>query len=459
MEHRNSDRSGLSRRGVLKAASAAAAVPAIFHFVSRSVLGGPGQTPPSQKLHIAGVGVGGRGLGDLKSLESENIVALCDVDSRHAAGAFKAFPKARVHRDYRKMLEEQKDIDAVVVATPDHLHAVISLTAMQLGKHVYCEKPMAHSIQEVQLMAQAARKYKLATQMGNQGNAGEGVRLTAEWIADGAIGAVREVHAWTTKPVWPQGVGRPADSPPVPPSLDWDLWLGPAPHRPYHPAYLPITWRGWWDFGSCSLGDMGCHVLNNVLGPLHLGPPAGIEAYATKVNSETGPLASVLYYQFPARGQMPPVRLTWYDGGIMPPRPTELEEGRRMGDNEGVLFVGERGKLTCTCYGDSPRLIPESRMKEYKRPARTIPRSPGHHREWLDACKGGPPAGSNFEAASLLTDVVLLGNVAIRACQRHNDNGLSVRIDWDAQKRTIPNCPEAQKFLQCTYRKGFELPA
>jgi predicted dehydrogenase len=450
---------GFTRRALLGKTAAAVAAPALFHIMARSVLGGPGHKAPSEKLNIAGIGIGGRGLGNLMSVKSENIVALCDVDDAHAAGAFKAFPDARKHRDYRKMLEEQKDIDAVVVATPDHLHAVISLTAMQLGKAVYCEKPMAHTVQEARRMAEAAKKYKVATQMGNQGNAGEGVRLMSEWIADGAIGPVQEVHAWTHKPIWPQGIDRPKDTPPVPATLDWDLWLGPAPQRPYHPAYLPFNWRGWWDFGCCSLGDMGCHVLNNVIRPLKLGHPTSIEAYSTKVNAETGPLASIIYYYFPARPDMPPVKLTWWDGGMMPSRPAGVEETRRLGDNEGVLFMGEKGQLTCGCYGDGPRLIPEKRMQEYRRPARSLPRSPGHHQEWIDACKGGAAAGSNFEAAELLTEIVLLGNVAIRAAQRQNQNGMCVRIDWDPVNLKITNAPECDKYLQTQYRKGWELPA
>ncbi|HUT59416.1 MAG TPA: Gfo/Idh/MocA family oxidoreductase [Phycisphaerae bacterium] len=448
---------GLTRRGFLQGSAKVAAAAGVFTLVPRHVLGGPGQKPPSERLNIAGIGIGGRGLGDLKSLDGENVVALCDVDTHHAAGAFKAYPDAHRHTDFRKMLDAEKEIDAVVVATPDHLHAVISIAAMKMGKHVYCEKPMAHTVQEVRAMQEAARTHKVATQMGNQGNAGEGVRLIEEWILDGAIGPVREVHAWTNKPVWPQGIDRPQDKPPVPATLDWDLWLGPAPERPYHSAYLPFTWRGWWDFGSCSLGDMGCHVLNNVVRPLKLGAPTSVEAYATKVNAETGPLASTIYYQFPPRGNMPPLRLTWYDGGMMPPRPEELEPDRRMGDNEGVLFVGDKGKITCSCYGDGPRIIPESKMRAYRRPPKTIPRSIGHHKEWVAACKGGPPAGSNFEAAGPLTEIVLLGNVAIRAAAGQPQNGRPVKIEWDAPNMTIPNRPEANRFLSKTYRKGWGL--
>ncbi|MCX5653326.1 MAG: Gfo/Idh/MocA family oxidoreductase [Planctomycetota bacterium] len=423
----------------------------------RHVLGGPGRKPPSEKLNVAGIGVGGRGLGDIASLDGENIVALCDVDQQHAANAFKAYPKARKHRDFRKMLHDEKDIDAVVIATPDHLHAVIAMTAMKLGKHVYVEKPMAHTVGEVRALTEAARKYKVATQMGNQGNAGEGVRLISEWIADGAIGPVREVHAWTNKPTWPQGIDRPKDAPPVPPTLDWDLWLGPAVERPYNPAYLPFTWRGWWNFGCCSLGDMGCHVLNNIWRPLRLAPPVSVEAYPSRCTSETGPLATIIYYEFAARDNMPAVRLTWYDGGMMPPRPPELEDDRRIGDNEGVLFVGDKGKILCTCYGDSPRLIPETRMKEYKRPPKSIPRSVGHHKEWVEACKGGPPAGSNFDVAGPLTEMVLLGNVAVRSSALQKENGRPVKLLWDAAGAKVANMPAANQFLTMEYRKGWEL--
>jgi len=294
----------------------------------------------------------------------------------------------------------------------------------------------------------------------NQGNAGEGVRIMQEWIEDGAIGPVREVHAWTNKPVWPQGIERPTETPPVPAGLDWDLWLGPAPQRPYNPCYLPFKWRGWWDFGSCVIGDMACHVLNNPWRALSLGQPTSVEAYPSRCTTETGPLASIIYFEFPARGQMPPVKITWYDGGIMPLRPVELEDSRRMGDNEGCMFIGDNGKMVCSCYGDSPRIIPEARMKEYKRPAKRIPRSPGHGKEWIDACKGGPKAGSHFEHAALLTEFIQLGNVAIRwSAMRHADgiNGIPVKLLWNAQAGKITNVPEANRFLQTEYRKGWEI--
>lgn len=457
----NSPHPGLTRRSFIKTTTATAAAPALFQIVAPHVLGGVGRTPPSERLNIAGIGLGTRGFDLVGSFANQhNIVALCDVDDRTAAPAYKAWPKATRHRDFRKMLETQRDIDAVTIATPDHLHFVMAMWAMQHGKHVYCEKPLTHTIAEARALAKAASAAKVATQMGNQGNAGEGVRIMQEWLEDGAIGAVREVHAWTNKPDWPQGIGRPTETPPVPAGLDWDLWLGPAPQRPYHPCYLPFKWRGWWDFGSGSIGDMACHVLNNPWRALNLGLPTSVEAYPTRCSDETGPLASLIYFEFPARGAMPAVKLTWHDGGMMPPRPPELEADRRMGDNEGCLFVGETGKLLCSCYGDSPRLLPDSKMKQYQRPDKRIPRSPGHGEEWIIACKGGPKAGSHFEHAAVLTELVQLGNVAIRWSalqQASNTNGIPVKLVWDAAAGKVANVPDANRFLQREPRKGWEI--
>ena len=443
----------LTRRRFLGMGAVATAI----SIVPRHVVARSGQTPPSEKLNIAGVGVGGQGHSDLMSVSSENIVALCDVDDRHAARAYRQWPRAKQHRDFRRMLETQKEIDAVMVATPDHLHFLITMEAIKLGKHVYCQKPLTHTVAEARALAQAASQSKVATQMGNQGNAGEGVRLIQEWIEDGAIGKVREVHCWTNKPECPSGIARPKETPPVPAGLDWDLWLGPAPQRPFHPAYLPFKWRSWWDFGSSSLGDMGCHVINNAWRPLQLGRPTSIEAYSTGCNDETGPLAAIVYFEFPARGDMPPVRLTWYEGGMMPPRPTELEDYRRMGDNEGTLFVGERGKILCCCYGQSPRIIPESKMQSIGRPRQRLARSPGHYQEWISACKGGQKPGSHFEHAAVLTEIVQLGNVAIRFGRHQTgENGHPVKLLWDGVAGKVTNLPEANRYLQTEYRKGWE---
>ncbi|MCZ6793100.1 MAG: Gfo/Idh/MocA family oxidoreductase [Planctomycetota bacterium] len=431
--------------------------------VPRHVLGGRGYTPPSEKLNIAGVGIGGMGAGNLMGLRSENIVALCDVDQKYAARSYHRFPGARRYVDFRVMLERQKDIDAVMVATPDHMHAPISMMAIRLGKHVYCEKPLTHTVYEARKLAEAAREHKVATQMGNRGQAREGVRRLCEWIWDGAIGPVREVHAWTDRPMkgiygqyWPQGVERPADRPPVPSSIDWDLWLGVAPKRPYHPAYLPFKWRGWWGFGTGALGDIGCHNLDAVFRALKLEYPESVEASSSPVNDETYPAASIVTYRFPARGEMPALKLVWYDGGLRPSRPVELEEGQRLGSyTNGQLFIGDKGSIMTTGSGGDPALISPARRKEYQPPPKTLPRSPGHYEEWIDACKGGAPAGSNFDHAGPLTETVLLGNVALRRALR--EKLATERLLWDGPNLKITNVPEANRYLHREYREGWAL--
>jgi predicted dehydrogenase len=435
----------VSRRRFIGGAAVAA-----FTIVPRYVLGGPGNVPPSEKLNIAGIGVGGRGAGDLDAVSSENIVALCDVDWRHAAGTFKRYPKARQYRDFRKMLDkEDKNINAVVVATPDHTHAVATMAAIKRGKHVYCEKPLTHDIYEARAIAEAAREAKVATQLGNQAQASEGTRLVSEYIWSGAIGKVREVHSWCNRPISPRGLERPKDTPPVPEGLDWDLWLGTAPQRPYHPCYLPFSWRGWWDFGTGVLGDIGCHQFDPIFRALKLKYPTSVEACSSGVNSETAPLASMVRYEFPARDDLPPVKLTWYDGGLMPARPAELEDGRRFGDADDNLYVGDKGKML------SHRLLPEERSKQYGRPPEVLPRSPGHHKEWIIACKGGPPAGSNFDWAGPLTEVVLLGNIAVRMGQKLYEKGL--KLYYDGPNMKITNLPEANKYIRREYREGWSL--
>ncbi|MCH7687363.1 MAG: Gfo/Idh/MocA family oxidoreductase, partial [Planctomycetes bacterium] len=352
--------------------------------VPRHVLGGPGHTAPSDKLNIAGIGVGGMGTADLRGMESENIVALCDVDSKRAAGSFQRYPKAARYKDFRVMLEKQKDIDAVVIATPDHVHAVASMDAIKMEKHVYCEKPLTHTLYEARQLTKAAKEAKVATQMGTQGHASESIRQLCEWIWDGAIGDVHEVQAWTPHPVWPQGINRPKETPPVPDTLDWDLWLGPAPYRPYHPKYLPTMWRGWWQFGTGGLGDMGCHILDPIFWALKLHAPASVEAsYSTYVptglnwdkprNLETFPRASMITYRFAARDKFSSLKLTWYDGGLIPPRPEELEPGRSMGDKYGgILFLGTKGKILSGSHGaNGVRIIPEEKMRAYRQPPKT----------------------------------------------------------------------------------------
>ena len=436
---------GITRRDFMSSAAAVAA----FTIVPRHVLGGPRRVPPSEKLNIAGVGIGGRGAGDLHEVGSENIVALCDVDDKYAANAFKSYPNAKKYHDFRKMLDKEKNIDAVVIATPDHTHAVVAMMAIKMGKHVYCEKPLAHSIYEVRKLTEAAREAGVATQLGNQGQASEETRLVSEFIRDGAIGQVREVHSWCNRPISPRGIDRPKDTPPVPDSLNWDLWLGPAPQRPYHPCYLPFSWRGWWDFGTGVLGDIGCHQLVSIFRALKLGYPTSVEACSSGVNPETAPLASIVRYDFPARDGMPPLKLSWYDGGLMPARPEELQEGLRFGNADDNLFVGDKGKML------GHRLLPESRSKEYGKPPRVLPRSPGHHKEWINACKGGEPAGSNFDVAGPLTEVVLLGNVALRMGQQLYEKGLKLYYDGPSMK--VTNLSEANKYIHNEYREGWTM--
>src|SRR5258706_1102186 len=341
-------KTSLSRRNFLRASTVACAA---FNVAPAYVLGLNGATPPSEQLNIAGIGLGGQGTQDITQFKNENIVALCDVDAAKAGGTFKRYPKAKIYKDFREMLDKEKEIDAVVVATPDHLHAFPTMTAIKLGKHVYCEKPLTHSVWEARQVAEASRAHKVATQMGNQGQASEGTRRLSEMIQAGAIGGVIEAQGWTDRPsnglfneYWPQGISRPKDTPPVPETLDWDLWLGPAPERPYNPAYLPFKWRGWWDFGTGALGDIGCHSFDPVFRALKLGPPLSVEASSTRVNQETYPLASMVTYHFAARGEMPPVKLTWYDGNLRPPRPEELEDDRQL-PITGVILVGQKGKI------------------------------------------------------------------------------------------------------------------
>ncbi|MBN1442081.1 MAG: Gfo/Idh/MocA family oxidoreductase [Planctomycetes bacterium] len=455
---RTDDRASTTTRRRFLGAAGAASLALAPRFLPAAI-----SSPPGEKLNIAGVGIGGMGHGNIRAMGGENIVALCDVDQRHAGGCFRDFPKAAKYIDYRKMLETQKDIEAVMVATPDHMHAPVAMMAIRLGKHVYCEKPLTHTVFEARELAKAAREHKVATQMGNRGQASEGVRFLCEWIWDGAIGPVRELHLWTDRPrrgifdtYWPQGVDRPADAPPVPDWMTWDLWLGVAPERPYHPAYAPFVWRGWWDFGTGALGDIGCHALDAFVRALRLGPPESVEACSSPVNDETYPVSSIVTYQFPARGDMPPLTLIWYDGGLRPPRPVELEEGRQLGSyTNGALLIGDKGKMMSAGSGSPPVLIPEAKAREYKAPPKTLPRSIGHYEEWIAACKGGDPAGSSFDHAGPLTETVLLGNIALRRAMR--EKLARKRLMWDSESMKFPNAPEANPYVHKEYRAGWTL--
>ena len=440
----------------------------MFSVVPSYVLGRNGQTPPSSKLNIAGIGVGGIGAENLRNVclpysrrkegvwpnpQSQNIVALCDVDWSVAQKTFDEYPEAKRYKDYRVMLEEMDDqIDAVMIATPDHTHACIAMEAIRRGKHVYVQKPLAHSVYEARILTEAARKYGVVTQMGNQGHSSESVRLICEWIWDGAVGDIREVHAWTNRPVWPQAMARPQATPPVPKSLDWDLWLGPAPQRPYHPAYHPFNWRGWVDFGTGALGDMACHILDPVFWALKLKYPVSVQGSFTKNDHpETYPLSSMIHLAYPARLSMPPVTVHWYDGGLMPPRPAELEEGRRMGDGDGgVLFVGDTGTLMCGCYGRGPQLLPYSRMKTYQRPGKTLPRvNTLHEMDWVNAIKEGRQPSSNFDYAGPFTEMVLMGNLALYKPGQ--------KILWDGDTMQSTNFPELNQYVNPAYREGWYL--
>jgi predicted dehydrogenase len=462
----------LSRRHFLRTGTTIAAL----SVVPRWILGAPGQPPPSERLNVAIIGTGGQGITNLKELlrhPDVNVSAICDVAEfwdnshlyyRHHGGRGPAKqaiaehqrlnpergqPDCSVHVDYRVMLERaHKDIDAVLVATPNHLHAVVSLAAIRAGKGVYCEKPLTHSIYEARLLARAAREAGVATQMGNQGHSTEDIRRAVEWIRGGAIGKVREVHAWRGGPNRPLPAERPPETPPVPDGLSWDLWLGPAKARPYHPAYAPLAFHYWWDFGSGTLGNFGCHTLDTAVWALDLKDPVLVEASSTLLSEETTPLAATYHYVFPARGDQPPVELFWYDGGLRPPRPACLEPDDELPAEGGSLIVGDAGAVLSGVWSGSPRIIPDARMRQYPPPSPTLPRSRGHHRDWIDACKGGPPASANFDYASRLTEIVLLGVVALRT-------GKS--LHWSGPEMKATNAPEAEPFIRGHFRKGWEI--
>ena len=444
----------MNRRRFLAGVSAASAA---FTIVPRYVLGGAGHTPPSEKLNIAGIGIGGMGASDLKNCEKENITALCDVDDEHAGKIYERYPKAKRYRDYRVMLEKEKDIDGVIIATPDHTHAVIAMAAMKAGKHIYCQKPLTHNIYESRILAKTAREAKIVSQMGIQRHSSDYVRILCEWIWDGAIGNVREVVAWSSLSYYPWGhawwstthSARPKDKPSVPRSLDWDLWLGPAAERPYHPCYHPSRWRAWWDFGCGMLGDRGVHTFDPIFWALDLKCPVSVEANCVGGNEDTHPLATIVTYKFAARKDKPSVKLTWYDG-LQPPSPDELEEGRQFGGKEGgILFIGDEGKIMTGYTGDSPRIIPESKMKAYKQPAPTIARVEGTHEEdWICAIKSGGSAGADFDYSGPLNEAVLLGNVAKR---------VDGRIFWDGPNMRVINNVEANSYLSREYRGGWSL--
>lgn len=417
-------------------------------------------TPPP--LRVAFVGTGGICSRHLNDAERLGCICPCyaDVDSRHHKNAGKKWPEAKAYTDYRQMLEkEHRNIDAVMVGTPDHHHYPATMMAMQLGKHAFTQKPLTHTPWEARQLLLAQEKFKVATQMGNHGHANEGNRVIVETIRSGMLGEVKEIHAWTNRPVWPQGLNRPEGEDPIPPELAWDTWLGPAPVRPFKHTpsnkrggvYHQFNWRGWWDFGGGALADMACHTIDGVFWAMDPGPPTAVDLVtASPINQETYPNQSVVKFEFPARNGRPAFPLFWYDGGLMPPRPPELEADLNL-PGTGNLVIGTKATLLVAGdYGDSPRIIPETKRREMGRPAKTIERSPGHMEEWVAACQGTKPydyPGSNFKYAAALSGVVLLGNVALRTQKR---------LEWDSKNLRFTNNEDANQWVTKTYREGWK---
>ena len=437
--------------------SRTATVAAGISIVPRHVLGGVGYTAPSDALNIAGIGVGGMGAANLGNISGQNIVALADVDWKYAAGTFNRYPKAKKYKDYRKMFDDMsKDIDAVVIATPDHTHAITAADSMKLGKHVYLQKPLTHSIYESRYLTQLAKETGVATQMGNQGHSGEGTRLFAEWIQNGEIGDPIEAHSWTNRPIWPQGLERPKEQPPVPATLDWDLFIGPANYRPYHPSYTPWNWRAWWDFGTGALGDMGCHLIDPVYFALNLGQPIAFEGSSSQVNTESAPIAEKVTYYFPERKKlknikMPELKFTWYDGGLLPERPEGMIPGKIMGDDGGgAMVVGTKGTIICSTYGRDPYIV--GRENDPPKVKKTIPRvSTSHEMDWVRACKepkgSRTEASSNFMYSGPFNEVVVMGDLAVRL------QDLKKKLEWDAEKMEITNINDNEEIRVVTSDK------
>ncbi|HEX5026094.1 MAG TPA: Gfo/Idh/MocA family oxidoreductase [Agriterribacter sp.] len=471
-----------SRRKFLRNASLAATG---YFIVPRHVLG-RGHVAPSDKLNIAGIGAGGKGAGDLKNFAESpkvNIVALCDVDDRRSAETRERFPKAKYYKDFREMLAKEKNnIDACSISTPDNTHAVATLAAMQLGKHVYTQKPLTHDIYESRVLTEAARRYKVITQMGNQGGSGDGVRRMKELVDSGMIGEVHTVHTWTNRPVWPQGLPTPTGKFDVPKELDWNLWIGPAKMIDYNPAYLPSKWRGWYAFGTGSLGDMACHIMDPVYRILPIDYPSDFECSVTGnwtgmwdegAFQDSYPTSSIIRLTYPRKDGKGNIKVNWMDGGLLPPRPDELLPGEAMGNwDGGVIFEGTKGKVMCDCYGANPRLLPTRLMMEATLPPETIERVPGgedgHYLQWVNACIDGYGKGktsSPFEYAGPFAESILIGNLAIRAWWLKNptlkgwdDKYLGrKKLLWDAKNMKITNFDEANQFVKRDYRDGWSL--
>lgn len=476
-EHSPKATTSVSRRKFLGTTAVAAAGISI---VPRQVLGGAGFVAPSEKVNIAIIGCGGQGYTNTRALfqfDDAQIVALADPIEFHDLSQFyykgnagrlpvkeavqkhyaqkSPGSKVRDYEDFRVMLEKEKDIDAVLCATPDHQHAYVCVNAMRAGKHVYCEKPLTHNVREARLVAKVAKETGVATQLGNQGHSGDFIRQTCEIIWSGELGDIQEVHAWTNASRWNKkhlsGI-PPAE--PVPRGVNWDLWLGPREKRPYSSDYSPVSWRDFWDFGTAPIGDFFCHNFDPALWALGLDEPLSIEATAAGgVDNYIAPIGGIYTYHFAQRdfghGKMPPVKFMWYEGGLMPPRPDGLEPDDQLGSGgNGILFIGSKGMLTCPGWAGRPTLLPGAKDAEYQRPPKTLPRSKGHHRDWLDACKGGTTPSANFQYGAKLTEIGLLGLVALR---------VGKKLDWDSKAMKAGNAPEADKLLNGTYRPGWEV--
>jgi predicted dehydrogenase len=440
----------ISRRHFFFGSLLAGSIPA-GGFGSVASLNHLGYKSPNEKLNHAAIGGGGKGWSDIMGMRSENFVAFADPDDVRSARAVKYNPKAAKYKDFRQMLDKEgKNIDCVTVSIPDHMHATAAMWAMSRGKHVYCQKPLTRTIWEAQELEKAARKYNVATQMGNQGYSGEGTRQCAEIIWSGEIGNVTEVHAWTDRPHWPQGPEVVPAAAPVPSTLDWDVWLGIADERPYSPAYVPQHWRGFPDFGCGAIGDMACHIMGAPNMALRLTSPTSVECIEQEGKGKyTYPQKSVIRFDFPARGAMPPVKIFWHDGLKQQPKIEGLSGDELLGDKDinGSVFIGEKGFLTTGCYGERTRLLPDAKMKDFKLPPAMLSRSPGHYADFIRACKGGDPACSNFSVASPFVQWMLLGIIALK---------FEGKLEWDASKMRFTNNNEANKYLKPTFRKGWK---
>ena len=471
-----------SRRNFLKNAGLASAGLTI---VPNFAVAGLGHKAPSDKLNIVGIGVGGKGHPNLVGMNTENIIGLCDVDWKYAEDCFKEFPNAKKYWDWRLMFDElSNSVDGVMVATADHTHAIVAATALTMGKHVYCQKPLTHSVYESRLLTNLAKKHKVATQMGNQGNSGDGVRELCEWIWNDEIGEIKEVHAWTDRPIWPQGLQRPTITMVAPDTLDWDKFIGPAPMRPFNDIYTPWNWRGWWDFGTGAFGDMACHVLDPVYQSLKLGYPEKVRGSSTAINTESAPQAETVEFTFPSRDKykkaaMPRVKVYWYDGGLLPNISDLVPEGENlMADGlGGCLFVGSKDTLICGCGGFNPRLG-SGRNPKVSPYLRRIPGAIGyvdgpHEQDWIRACKESPdsrvPSASDFAEAGPFNEMVVMGVLAVRL------QSLNKVLHWDGPNMKFTNLTAdeeirlsrterltaiefADELVKHTYREGWTLP-